>query len=118
MAHGVELELPPLLPGEAGRSLFFWSSTYARYYNPYEDAVLQTLRFLRAIYGFAIVDYNYRDLGLYMGLADRLFGLANRGAHLACCVLTSSEYGTPAMPDLVRAAEDLLEQISSITNSH
>jgi hypothetical protein len=102
LLHGVELDLPPLFPREAPRRFFFWSSTDAECCNPYEDAVLHSLRFLHAIYGFAILDYNYTELGFYRQLARQLFSVANRGAHLARCVLTASEYGMPSSPQLVR----------------
>jgi hypothetical protein len=46
LLHGVELDLPPLFPREAPLRFFFWSSTAAECFNPYEDAVLQSLRFL------------------------------------------------------------------------
>lgn len=114
--YGIELDLPPLFAGEVPRRLFFWSALGIEPSNPYEAAVLQSLKFLEAVYGFHIIDYNYTELCPYRRLGPQLFAVANRGAHLARCVLTESEYGSPCSAQLLSAAENLLEHINSITN--
>jgi hypothetical protein len=113
---GLELELPPLIPREVARHFFFWPLPDDEFSNPYEDVALQGLRFLQAIYGFVVVDYSYTEVSLYRHLAAQIFSVANRGAHLARCVVTESEYGFPGRPYVLAAADDLLSTVDSIRN--
>lgn len=116
LLHGIELELPLLFSTDTPRRLFFWSSTDSILPDPYDDGALQAINCLEVIYGLTIMDYNYRHLILYREAMRQLFSVANRGAHLARTVLTQSEYAAPIHVDLVSAAEELLQEIASITN--
>lgn len=112
--YSIELDLPLLFAGEVPHRFFFWSATSVEPFSPYEDAVLRTLQFLQAIYGFHIVDYNYAELCLYRRLAPQLFGLANRGVHLARYIVNASAYGPSYDLQLLSAAHELLEHIGSV----
>jgi len=84
---------------------------------PYEAAALQALIGLQRIYGFLVIDYSIHGLQLYRSLAERLFPVANRGAHLARLVLASLEEDTVPSSVVLMYAQQLLDQVSSSTES-
>jgi len=115
--YGIEVELTPSVQRGISKTLFFWAPVSVTNHLPYEAAALQALIGLQRIYGFLVIDYSIHGLQLYRSLAERLFPVANRGAHLARLVLASLEEDTIPSSVVLMYAQQLLDQVSSSTES-
>lgn len=109
--YGVEIQLPAQLVGAPPRTLFFWADAVVDDLIACEAAALQGLVALQGMYGFRIADYSAQAIRL-RSLAQRLLPVANRGAHLARLVLAASHHQNIPLSALVLCAEDLLYEVS------
>lgn len=73
---GVELEVD--VPGSDALSMrrFFWSWDGVGCSSLYDHAALQAICFLQGLYGFVVLDYNYKSMMTYRELARSAVVLA------------------------------------------
>ncbi|XBI61139.1 hypothetical protein VPH35_041975 [Triticum aestivum] len=72
---GVEIEVS--IPGSGAPTdrRFFWSHSSVRL-SIYENAAFQAICFLQGVYGFVVMDYNYKSMSTYRELARSAMVLA------------------------------------------
>lgn len=73
---GVELEVD--VPGSDALPMrkFFWSQDGVGILPLYDDAAFQAICFLQGLYGFVVLDYNYKSMMTYRELARSAVVLA------------------------------------------
>ncbi|KAM3335639.1 hypothetical protein ACQJBY_029873 [Aegilops geniculata] len=73
---GVELDVD--VPGGDATTMrkFFWSIDSMDCLSLYDDAALQAIGFLQSLYGFVVLDYNYKSMMAYRELARSAVVLA------------------------------------------
>lgn len=100
--EGVELEID--VPGSDALTMrrFFWAQDGVDCLPLYEDAAFQAICFLQSLYGFVILDYNYKSMMTYRELARSAVVLA--ASTVRSSMLVAGGDGSVAVGDIHAAA--------------